>query len=325
MNQPHNPARWMESDLLAPDVRNALSEYGAEAPHVAQRARMLASLEQQLGLGETPSAEAPGAQGAQPALGGASGAGVGTATAAIFKLKLVVAALATIGASLALFAGWNAVRAPRPAALATAPSAHAAGELVTAPSFRVVPPEFTRWAPELSRLEPEQLADESAARVTVELAPRTAAPLAVLAAAEPPARVRRARKVTPVPAQALPVEPSGPAETSASEETASEDPALENNVRVGGATGALAELTLLAHARRALLAQPERSLELTDQHAREFPDGTLCEEREVLAIESLLKLGLDQRAKQRALLFEQRFPHSAHRAHLARLIALPAR
>jgi hypothetical protein len=81
---------------------------------------------------------------------------------------------------------------------------------------------------------------------------------------------------------------------------------------------------LLAHARRALLAQPERSLELTEQHAREFPNGTLCEEREVLAIESLLKLGLSDRARQRALLFEQRFPSSAHRAHLARLIARPA-
>jgi hypothetical protein len=98
-----------------------------------------------------------------------------------------------------------------------------------------------------------------------------------------------------------------------------------DDLPAGATSGPLSELTLLARARRSLLSSPERSLELAEQHAREFPAGTLCEEREVLAIESLLKLGRVDRAKQRALAFERSFPSSAHRAHLARLIARPAR
>ena len=82
----------------------------------------------------------------------------------------------------------------------------------------------------------------------------------------------------------------------------------------------VAELALLARARRALLTRPAHALEFTEAHARDFPAGTFGEEREVLAIEALLRLGLDDEAKQRALAFDQHFPDSAHRAHLARMI-----
>jgi RNA polymerase sigma-70 factor (ECF subfamily) len=87
---------------------------------------------------------------------------------------------------------------------------------------------------------------------------------------------------------------------------------------------ALAELTLLARARRALLNDPQRALALCDEHSSSYPDGAFAEEREVLAIESLLKLARVESARTRALAFEVGFPRSAHLAHLAKLIAKPS-
>ncbi|HEX5660348.1 MAG TPA: hypothetical protein VFX59_24300 [Polyangiales bacterium] len=86
----------------------------------------------------------------------------------------------------------------------------------------------------------------------------------------------------------------------------------------------LAELTMLARARRALLNDPARSLELSEEHARTYPHGTFDEEREVLAIQSLIKLGRRVEARARERAFELRFPRSAQIAHLAKLIANPS-
>jgi hypothetical protein len=82
----------------------------------------------------------------------------------------------------------------------------------------------------------------------------------------------------------------------------------------------VAELALLARARRALLNNPAHTLEFTEVHARDFPRGTFGEEREVLAIQALYRLGLADEARQRATRFEQQFPSSAHRAHLTRMM-----
>lgn len=84
---------------------------------------------------------------------------------------------------------------------------------------------------------------------------------------------------------------------------------------------AMVELTLLARARHALPVRAERALELAEEHARLYPHGTFEEEREVLAIESLLKLDRERAAKERVRAFERRFPNSTHRAHLAQLVA----
>jgi hypothetical protein len=84
------------------------------------------------------------------------------------------------------------------------------------------------------------------------------------------------------------------------------------------------ELSMLAHARRALLNEPERALALTAEHARSYLHGTFEEEREVIAIESLFKLARFREARARARAFEASFPRSAHNAHLAKLIAKPS-
>jgi hypothetical protein len=73
-----------------------------------------------------------------------------------------------------------------------------------------------------------------------------------------------------------------------------------------------AELDLLARARRIVASAPARALQLTAEHARRYQDGVLAQEREVLAIDALARLGHRDLAAARARRFE-RYPDAAHR------------
>jgi len=72
------------------------------------------------------------------------------------------------------------------------------------------------------------------------------------------------------------------------------------------------EPVLLEQARRALAGSPATALALTNQHAARFPHGVLVQEREVIAIEALRRLGRGAEADRRATAFAQAFPGSAH-------------
>ncbi len=72
------------------------------------------------------------------------------------------------------------------------------------------------------------------------------------------------------------------------------------------------EPVLLEQARRALASSPATALALTNQHAARFPHGVLAQEREVIAIEALRRLGRSAEADRRAAAFAQAFPGSAH-------------
>ncbi|MET0792442.1 MAG: hypothetical protein ABW061_13055, partial [Polyangiaceae bacterium] len=54
------------------------------------------------------------------------------------------------------------------------------------------------------------------------------------------------------------------------------------------------------------------ALVLAAEHAREFPAGVLTQEREVIAIDALLRLGRRSEAEARAASFHRQFPASAH-------------
>jgi hypothetical protein len=73
---------------------------------------------------------------------------------------------------------------------------------------------------------------------------------------------------------------------------------------------------LLERARRALSSDPNRALALTREHARSYPKGVLAEEREVIAIEALKRLGRGGEADTRRGTFEEQYPESAHRRNL---------
>jgi hypothetical protein len=52
---------------------------------------------------------------------------------------------------------------------------------------------------------------------------------------------------------------------------------------------------------------------LTREHKRRFPSGALAQEREVIAIEALNRIGDGDGARKRAKEFETSYPGSAHR------------
>lgn len=76
------------------------------------------------------------------------------------------------------------------------------------------------------------------------------------------------------------------------------------------------EAALLERARAALREHPARALALTREHQRRFPHGALREEREVIAIEALERLGQHRAAGDEAGGFEKRYRNSVHRERL---------
>jgi hypothetical protein len=106
--------------------------------------------------------------------------------------------------------------------------------------------------------------------------------------------------VTPRPAPAEP--PSAPSE-------------------VAGAVPALDEdATLLSRARGAVIVNPSRALTLSRDHAVQFPESPLVEERLALRIEALARLGRASEATRELEAFEQRYPRSPYRRRLAGLL-----
>lgn len=95
--------------------------------------------------------------------------------------------------------------------------------------------------------------------------------------------------------------------------TAPSSPARNVRPNVDASRQGPSEAALLEQARSALATNPARSLALTRQHEARFPNGVLRQEREVIAIEALRRLGRDKTAAERAGSFEQAFPDSAHR------------
>jgi hypothetical protein len=75
----------------------------------------------------------------------------------------------------------------------------------------------------------------------------------------------------------------------------------------------LSEASLLDLARAELDRNPRRALALTEEHRRRFPSGALGQEREVIAIEALSRMGQTTEARSRGSDFERRYPDSAHR------------
>ena len=80
------------------------------------------------------------------------------------------------------------------------------------------------------------------------------------------------------------------------------------------------ESDLLGRAQSALRSDPARALALSDEHRRLYPKGTLVQEREVLAIEALERMGRHKEALARADRFIRTFPGSAHRSKVNEVV-----
>ena len=79
------------------------------------------------------------------------------------------------------------------------------------------------------------------------------------------------------------------------------------------------ELELLQAAMSA--ATPNEALTLVEQHVTRFPSSSLAQEREVLAVQALSKLGRSADARTRADAFKERWPTSTHLLRLEALLA----
>lgn len=153
------------------------------------------------------------------------------------------------------------------------------------------------------------------ARNPAEHAPEpVAAPSAVTVGALPAVPVPEAE---PAPDPSVDTAPSGARDTPTA---APESPKQRGHGRARSgaprdtvqAADPLAELALLTRARRISLAQPARALALLEQHRAQYPHGTLAEERELLAVEALLREGREAEARTRAGAFRAEHPRSLH-------------
>jgi hypothetical protein len=72
------------------------------------------------------------------------------------------------------------------------------------------------------------------------------------------------------------------------------------------------ELALLTRARSLLATAADAALTLTDEHRAHFPRGTFVEERELIAVEALARLGRTEEALTRGKAFLARHARSAH-------------
>lgn len=120
----------------------------------------------------------------------------------------------------------------------------------------------------------------------------------------PPAAPEPAAQVTP------PVAPSAP------EPAVAAPPSAKKAENPGAKAGGPSEAELLERARRMLGSNPSSALDLAQQHRSRFRGGVLAQEREVIAIEALRRLGRNAEADARAQAFERSFPNSAHRRKL---------
>jgi hypothetical protein len=76
------------------------------------------------------------------------------------------------------------------------------------------------------------------------------------------------------------------------------------------------EAALIDQAHRQLQTDPKGALALTELHRRLYPKGVLAQEREVIAIEALSRLGKSKTAEKRAGAFRANQPDSIHESRL---------
>lgn len=117
-----------------------------------------------------------------------------------------------------------------------------------------------------------------------------------------------------------PNEPAAPTDDQASAPKSTHDATGRSAPLDRGEAAAESESDLLGRAQAALRTDPSKALALAAEHRRKFPKGVLVQEREVLSIEALERLGRHQEAVARANSFLRSFPGSAHRSKVNAVI-----
>ena len=77
---------------------------------------------------------------------------------------------------------------------------------------------------------------------------------------------------------------------------------------------------MLQRAQSALRVDPAQALAICDEHRRSFPRGLLGQEREVITIGALMRLGRSADAETRARRFAAQHPSSTHLRRIETLL-----
>jgi len=302
--------RWRDEDPALPeDLRGWLREGGAplgDASEVADLRQRLARVlgpASGLGGGEPPSGDVP-SQG-----GGGSGATPAAEPAASTSARL------ERGAPLAPPSGADAP----PSGVDAPPSGASAPPL--APS--AARPRLGRGARAalggaavalgVSVYAWRASAPPAAPAPSTAIAGAGSLPPAAPPSVAPPAQAP-APTATPAPADAVQSEPP----SSAAEGRATPPDAPRRARSKLPRPPQIGEATLLERARHELGKSPARALAMTREHEQRFPRGVLVQEREVIAIEALKRLGRTGPAAARAAEFERRYRGSVHQPRLLR-------
>jgi hypothetical protein len=268
----------------AAELRHALERLSTDLPDAARVARLAAHF----GIAETPPVS--------PSPAGRAGA---------FKVALGAGILG-LGV-IAVLAGTRAGEPERTSApvapnveSVSAPSAAAPGVLSRVPGTRTPATEGVR--PEMAQGVPPSDASPTSAPTTAEaVAPAAPSPEAKPGSGAPAEARSTVRAVA---------SPAAPAPSSAARAPA------------GGATSETtkppvapppSETELLRDARLVLNQNPAQALSLCEQHRREYPGGSMSQEREVIAITALAHLGRNDEARARAERFARAYPSSPYR------------
>jgi type IV secretory pathway VirB10-like protein len=136
--------------------------------------------------------------------------------------------------------------------------------------------------------------------------PRARLALPPAKSAEPPAAPEPPTDEEPAPVGSS--APRGSAQSPVKSSTVESSPEPSNRP----AAGSREEFALIARAQGVLAGNPGLALALTSDHERNFPNGVLIQERELVAIDALLRLGRRAEATARAAHFHRHFPTSVH-------------
>jgi len=273
-----------------PELYRALDAVKQQLPDPQQLAALAASLSQR-GISVTPAKHASGTPSSATRLKLLLGAGV-VGPLAVALLLWRPAAPGPTAAQVIASPATSAAQALGPAA--EAPQAIAVGpngvskrpaSLPASKSAPEIPPSPSSKVSELAETKsgPPQPATSPE---PVRLLPRVAA--------EPTASAERVRSsVAPVHAS------------------------LESNVP--GVAAQPTEVALLRDARLALSGNPSEALALAERHRVLFAHGAMVQERELIAISALARLGRHTAVLTRAAQFERDFPNSPYRKQVSAL------
>jgi hypothetical protein len=287
-----DPPRLVDSNEIPDELRRGLEGLRGHVPSGAQ----LATIENRLGVehAAAPSAAAPGS--------------------AVVAKALVGVGIAVGGAGLLWFLRSGS---PGPTSTAEKPSAAMAVPSVAVEDTTNAPGGVTPGNGAVRPSATEPLTGGSERERTPE-APAGSGHGRASDQGEPGARNERSAPSTASGTDTL--DRSAKSEATARAPSKTVTPSgVASNVQETPKSGE-SEIALLRDARATLAVDPAEALAITERHRSAYPRGSLGQEREIIAITALVKLGRTDAAQKRAEQFREAHPTSAYLVQLERIL-----